>query len=165
MTINEQIKILDNKIRSNQAQHDLDRQNAKISALSSGELDKYEYLTGEHFGYKPDVVQKAKFEYSPLGQVFNKELDSSEKQEELLKRLKNIEDKTDKQLNENKDSRLGIKSIGYTVKEELSQQAKMKNLLTIGNLTLQEVIRLIMTLVNTDHLKSYLKQFITGILQ
>ena len=74
MTINEQIKILDNKIRSNQAQNDLDRQNAKISALSSGELDKYEYLSGEDLGYKPDVVQKAKFEYSPLGQVFNKGL-------------------------------------------------------------------------------------------
>ena len=47
MTINEQIKILDNTIRSKQAQYDLDRQNAKISALSSGKLDKYEYLTGE----------------------------------------------------------------------------------------------------------------------
>ena len=124
MTINEQIKILDNKIRSDQTQYDLDRQNAKISALSSGELDKYEYLTGEDLGYKPDLVQKAKFEYSPLGRVFNKGLDSSEKQVSLLKRLKNVEDKTDKQLNENKDSQLGIKSIGYTVKEELSQEAK-----------------------------------------
>ena len=73
MTINEQIKILDDKIRSNQAQYDLDRQNAKISAVSSGELDKYEYLTGEDLGYKPNVVQKTKFEYSPLGQVFNKQ--------------------------------------------------------------------------------------------
>ena len=95
MTIKEQIKILDNKIRSNKAQYNLDRQNAKISALSSGELDKYEYLTGEDLGYKPDVVQKAKFEYSPLGQVFNKGLEKDEKQEVLLKRLKNIEDKTD----------------------------------------------------------------------
>ena len=92
MSINEQIKILDNKIRSNQAQYDLDRQNAKISALSSGELDKYEYLTGEDLGYKPDVVQKAKFEYSPLGQVFNKGLKTDEKQVGLSKRLKNIED-------------------------------------------------------------------------
>ena len=75
MTINEQIKIIDNKIRSNQAQYNLGRQNAKIYVLSSGELDKYEYLTGEDLGYKPDVVQKAKFEYSPLGQVFNKGLE------------------------------------------------------------------------------------------
>ena len=104
MTISEQIKILDNKIRSNQTQYDLDRQNAKISALSSGELDKYEYLTGEDLRYKPDVVQKAKFEYSPLGQVFNKGLKTDEKNKGLLKRLKNIEDKTDNQLKQNKDN-------------------------------------------------------------
>ena len=132
MTINKQIKILDNKIRSNQAQYDLDRQNAIISALSSGELDKYEYLAGEDLGYKPDVVQKAKFEYSPLGQVFNKGLENNEKQVDLLKRLKNIEDKTDRQLKDNKDNQLGIKSIGYTVKKELSQEAKniLKNIIT-----------------------------------
>ena len=74
------------------------RKNAKISALSSGKLDKYEYLTGEDVGYISDPVQKVKFEYSPLGQVFNKGFDSSEKQEGLLKRLKIIEDKTDNQL-------------------------------------------------------------------
>ena len=124
MTINEQIKILDNKIRSNQAQYDLDRQNAKISALSSGELDKYEYLTSEDLEYKPDVAQKTKFEYSPLGQVFNKGLKRDEKQVGLLKRLKNIDIKTERQLEENKDSQLGIKSIGYTIRQELSQEAK-----------------------------------------
>ena len=74
-------------------------------------------------GYKPDVVQKAKFEYSPLGQVFNKGLEKDEKQG-LLKRLKNIDDKTDNQLKENEDNQLGIKSIGYTVRQELSQEAK-----------------------------------------
>ena len=116
MTINEQVKILDDKIRANKAQYDLDREAAKTSALSSGEYEKYEYLTGEDLGYKPDVVQRAKFEYSPLGQVFNKGLNTDEKNEGLLKRLKNIEDKTDKQLKENKDSQLGVKSTGYTVK-------------------------------------------------
>ena len=59
-----------------------------ISALSSGELEKYEYLTGEDLGYKPVVVQKAKFEYSPLGQIFNKGLEKDEKQVGLLKILK-----------------------------------------------------------------------------
>ena len=107
MTINEQIKILDNKIRSNQAQYNLGRQNAKVSALSSGELDKYEYLTREDLGYQPDVVQKAKFGYSPLGQIFNKGLKTDEKQVGLLKRLNNIEDKTEKKLKEKK-----IKSVG-----------------------------------------------------
>ena len=98
MTVKDQLKILDHKVRQNQTDYDLYRKNAKISALSSSKLDKYEYLTGEDLGYRPDPVQKAKFEYSPLGQVFNKGLDSSEKQEGLLKRLKNIEDKTDNQL-------------------------------------------------------------------
>ena len=98
MTVKDQLKFLDNKIRQNQADYDLYRKNAKISALSSDKLDKYEYLTGEDLGYRPDPVQKAKFEYSPLGQLFNKGLNSSEKQEGLLKRLKNIDDKTDDQL-------------------------------------------------------------------
>ena len=49
-------------------------------------------------GYRPDPVQKAKFEYIPLSQVFNKGLDSNEKQVALLKRLKYLEDKTDNQL-------------------------------------------------------------------
>ena len=50
MTITDQIKIIDNKIKANQAQYDLDRLTAKVTALSSDELRKYEYLTGEHFG-------------------------------------------------------------------------------------------------------------------
>ena len=66
--------------------------------MSSGELDKYEYLTGEDLGYRQNPVQKAKFEYSPLGQVFNKGLTTDERQKGLLKRLKNIEDNTDNQL-------------------------------------------------------------------
>ena len=88
LTIKEQIKILDSKIKQNQADYDLYRQNAKISALSSGKLDKYEYLTGEDLGYRPDPVQKAKLKYSPLGELFYKRLDVNEKQEGLLKRLK-----------------------------------------------------------------------------
>ena len=51
----------------NEAQYDLKRKGAKISALSSNNLDKYEYLTGEDFGLKPSTIEQAKFEYSPLG--------------------------------------------------------------------------------------------------
>ena len=83
MKLTEQVKILDDKIKANKAQYESDKETAKISALSSGELDKYEYLTGEDLGYKPDVIQKAKFEYSPLGKVFNKGLDESDKKEGL----------------------------------------------------------------------------------
>ena len=61
-------KSLDGKIKSNQLQYDLGREAAKISALSSKNLlEKYEYLPGEDLGYKPNVFEKAKFEYSPLG--------------------------------------------------------------------------------------------------
>ena len=119
--------ILDDKIKANKAQYVLDREAAKISALSSGELEKYEYLTGEDLGYKPDVIQKAKFEYSPLGKVFNKGLNESDKKEGLLKSLKNIEDKSGGQLKmieTKKDNQLGIKSAADIVDEKLSSEAK-----------------------------------------
>ena len=74
----------------NQARCDLDREAAKISVLSSKELDKYENLTGEDLGHKPGKVEQAKFEYSPLGKVFNKILEKEDKKEGLLKRLKNV---------------------------------------------------------------------------
>ena len=54
MTLTEQVKILDDNIKANKAQYDLDREAAKISALSGGELVKYEYLTGKDLGYKKD---------------------------------------------------------------------------------------------------------------
>ena len=73
MTLTEQVKILDDKIKANKAQYDLDKEAAKISVLSSGELEKYEYLTGEDLGYKPDIIQKAKVEYSKLGKIFKKD--------------------------------------------------------------------------------------------
>ena len=64
-TLTDELKIIDEKIKANQAQYNLDREAAKISALSSKELDKYKYLTGEDLGYKLAVVKQAKFEYSP----------------------------------------------------------------------------------------------------
>ena len=98
MTRKEQVKILDNKIKANNAQYDLDRMNVKISAYSCSDLPKYEYLTKKDFGYKSDAFEQAKFEYSPLGKVFTDGLDKSDKNEGLLKRLKNIEDKSNNQL-------------------------------------------------------------------
>ena len=72
--------------------------NAETSAYSSGDLSKYEYLIKKDLGYKPDAFEQAKFEYSPLGKVFTDGLDKSDKNEGLLKRLKNIEDKSNNQL-------------------------------------------------------------------
>ena len=72
--------------------------NAEISAYSSGNLSKYEYLTNKDLGYKPDAFEKAKFEYSPLGKVFTDGLNKSDRKEGLLKRLKNIENRNNNQL-------------------------------------------------------------------
>ena len=66
MTVKDQLKNLDDKIRQNQTDYDLYRKNAEISAMSSAKLDKYEYFTGHDLGYRPAPVQKAKFEYRPL---------------------------------------------------------------------------------------------------
>ena len=59
MTVTDHLKSLDRKIMENEAQYDLDRKGAKISALSSNNLDKYEYLTGEDLGLKPSTVEEA----------------------------------------------------------------------------------------------------------
>ena len=75
MTVTDHIKILNRTIMQSKAQYDLDRKAAKISALSCDNLDKYEYLTGEDLGLKSSTIEQAKFEYSPLGKIFNKGLD------------------------------------------------------------------------------------------
>ena len=98
MTRKDQIKILDDKIKANERPYNLDRPNAEISAYSSGDLPKYEYLTKKGLIYKPDAFEQAKFDYSPLGKVFTNGLDKSDRNEGLLKRLKNIEDRNNNQL-------------------------------------------------------------------
>ena len=84
MALTDDLKSLDDKIKENQAQYDLDREAAKISALSSKKLDKCEHLSDEDLGYKPGVVEKAKFEYSFWGQAFSKGLNKEDKKEGLL---------------------------------------------------------------------------------
>ena len=100
MTVTDQIKILNRKIKQNESQYDLDRKAAKISALSSNNFNKYEYLTGEDLGLKPSTVEQARFDYSPLSKFLNKGLKEEEKEEGALKILKNVEDKNKKQLKE-----------------------------------------------------------------
>ena len=84
MTVTDQVKILDRQILQNEAQCDLDRKAAKISVLSSNNLDKYEYLTGEDLGLKPSTVEQAKFEYSPLSKIFNKGLSEDDKKRRIV---------------------------------------------------------------------------------
>ena len=79
MTVTDQIKIPDRKSMQNEAEYDLDRKAAKISALSSNNFDKYEYLIGKDLDLKPSTVEQARFEYSPLGKFFNKGLKEEDK--------------------------------------------------------------------------------------
>ena len=73
MTLTDELKILDDKIKANQAQYDLGREAAKISALSSKDLlEKYKYLPGEDLGHRSSMLEKTKFEYSPLGLSLSK---------------------------------------------------------------------------------------------
>ena len=75
MTIEDQIK--DEKL-----QYDINREAVKISALSSGKIDKYEYLTSEEIlpSNQQQIIEQAKFTYSPLGKAFEKQIKTIEDQ-------------------------------------------------------------------------------------
>ena len=95
MTRKGQNKILDAKIESNANQYKVDRLNAEISAFSSGDLNKYEFLKRIDLNYKPNVLDKARFEFSPLGKTFNTGLDKTAQgyqEEGITKLLKDIRD-------------------------------------------------------------------------
>ena len=95
MTRKEQNKILDDKIESNINEYKVDRLNAEISAFSSGGLSKYEFLTRKDLKYKPNALDKARFEFSPLGQTFSTGLDKTAQgyqEEGVIKLLKDIRD-------------------------------------------------------------------------
>ena len=87
MTIEDQIK--DEKL-----QYDIDIEAAKISALSSGKIDKYEYLTGEEIlpSNQRQIIEQAKFAYYPLGKAFEKQTETIKDQGE--KQIKSIQDNT-----------------------------------------------------------------------
>ena len=92
MTINDQIK--DEKL-----QYDINREAAKISALLSGKIHKYEYLTGEDIlpSSKQQIIEQARFTYSPLGKAFDKQIktieDQGKKQVDALNTLKSDNNK------------------------------------------------------------------------
>ena len=95
MTRKEQNKILDNKIESNINQYKVDRLNTEISAFSSGDLNKYQFLTRKNLNYKPNTLDKARVQFSPLGQTFSIGLDKTAQgyqEEGVIKLLKDIRD-------------------------------------------------------------------------
>ena len=82
MTIND-------KIRDEKQQYDINREAAKISALSSGKIEKYEYLTDEELlsSNQRQTREQAKFTYSPLGTTFEKQTRSREKNKRKIKKI------------------------------------------------------------------------------
>ena len=99
MTINDQIK--DEKL-----QYDINREAAKISALSSGKIHKYEYLTSEDIlpSNQQQIIEQAKFTYSPLGKAFEKQIKTIENQgEKQVDALKNVNDQEKQLVNVNDD--------------------------------------------------------------
>ena len=95
MTHKDQIKILNDKIKSNTNQYKVDRLNAEISVFSSGDLNKYEFLTRKDLKYKPNALDKARFEFSPLGKAFSTGLDKNVQgyqEESVIKLSKDIRD-------------------------------------------------------------------------
>ena len=117
MTVTDQFKFLNRKIKQNESQYDLDREATKISALSSKNLGKYELLTGEDLDIKPSTIEQAKFEYSPLGKIFNKGLSKEDKKEGLFKRLENIKDKNEELINT-------VSTTNKTPKNKTNNQSK-----------------------------------------
>ena len=75
---------IDDKIKDEKLQHDINREAAKILALSSGKIDKYEYLTGEEIlaSHQSRIIEQAKFTNSPLGKAFEKQIKTIEDQGE-----------------------------------------------------------------------------------
>ena len=88
-------------------------------------MDKYEYLTGEDLGLKPNTIEQARFEYSPLGKIFNKGLSEDDKKEGLFKRLKNIENAQKVLINDNnKPDSVRSKSSISSIFDSISSKSK-----------------------------------------
>ena len=95
MTCKEQNEILDDKMESNINQYKVDRLNAEISVFSSGDLNKFEFLTRKDLKYKPNALDKARFEFSTLGKAFSTGLDKTVQgyqEEGVIKLLEDIRD-------------------------------------------------------------------------
>ena len=86
----------DDQIRDEKLQYNINRKAAEISALSSGKINKYEYLTGEDIlpSNQHQIIEQARFTYSPLGNSFEKQIktieDQGQKQVEVLNTLNPI---------------------------------------------------------------------------
>ena len=96
--------------------------------MFSNNLDQYEYLNGEDLGLKTNTIEQARFEYSPLGKIFNEGLSEDDKKEGLFKRLKNIENAQKDLINgNNKPDSARSKSSIPSVFDSISSKSKDEN--------------------------------------
>ena len=105
---------IDDQIKDEKLQHDINREAAKISVLSSGKFNKYEYLTGEEIlpSNKQQIIEQAKFKYSPLGKA-------------LEEQAKIIEDKGEKQIKAIRDNKQMINDNDYKNKLLISKEREI----------------------------------------
>ena len=137
---NNKIMTIDDKIKSEKLQYDINREAAKISALSLGKFDKYEYLTGEEIlpSNKQKIIEQGKFTYSPLGKAFEKQTKTIEDQGE--KQIKAIQDNKQLQLssdNDYKDKLLISREIEIfkdTYNQRLDKLEELNNKIDYDNL-------------------------------
>ena len=149
MTRSDQIEILNDKIKANNAQYDVNRLNAEISAYSSGDLDKYEFLTNQDLKYKPDALEQAKFTYSYIFTYL----------------LKNIEDN----LNSNDNNDNGNRKVGIfqIIKDIKDKGIKISN----DDETIREIREHIQNLkdeginvnINNDQVNDLVNKILKGI--
>ena len=95
---------IEDQIRNEKLQHDINRETAKVSALLSRKIDKYEYLTGEEVlpSNQKQIIQQAKFSYSPLGKTFKE-------------KIKTIKEQGEKQIKQFKTKDLFIEKFTYDI--------------------------------------------------
>ena len=110
---------IENQIKDEKRQYDVNREAPKISALSSGKIDKYEYLTGEKIlpSNQQQIIEQTKFTYSPLGNAFEKQIQTIKDQGE--KKIKAIRDNKEQLVNINNND---------DYKNKLNKQGKEKSL-------------------------------------
>ena len=124
----------DDQVKDEKLQYDINREAAKISALSSGKIDKYEYLTGVEIlpSNQKQIIEQAKFTYSPLGKAFEKQTKTTEDQGE--KQIKAIQNQGQiktikKYIYDDKDSPLILKQKRLKEITELNNKVSPDNLM------------------------------------
>ena len=112
MTINDQI-------RDEKLQYDINREAAKISALSSNKIGKYEYLTGEEIlpSNQKQIIEQAKFTYSHLGKAFEKQIKTIDQGKKQVVDLQNLKPKKQtKAIEDESNDKLSIQK--ETIRQE-----------------------------------------------